>query len=229
MMRRICFVAAAGVVATSIALAQQPAKDTSQPAGQPKEGAGKMELPPGMTEADMQACMEAATPGEMHKHLMKAVGTWDGKNTMWMYPGAEAKHSECVAVITSMFDGRFIKTELSGEMPEMGPFNGFGITGFDNVAQEFQGTWVDNWGTGIMTGTGELADDGRSLTWNYTYNCPMTKAPKKLREVERYTGPNTMTFEMYSEGPDGNEFKMMEIKYTRRTDGSARTAAPTDR
>ena len=33
-------------------------------------------------------------------------------------------------------DGRFIKVEVEGEMPGMGPFHGFGIYGFDNVTQE---------------------------------------------------------------------------------------------
>ena len=26
-----------------------------------------------------------------------------------------------------------------------------------------------------MNGTGELSDDGKTMTWKYTFNCPITK------------------------------------------------------
>src|SRR5687768_3314565 len=89
-------------VAVSIALADTP---QSQP------GQAEFKLPPGWTEADMQACIEAGTPGEMHKRLAKAAGTWQGKSTMWMVPGADPINSECTATVTPIMDGRFTKCE----------------------------------------------------------------------------------------------------------------------
>lgn len=208
----------------SIALAQNtrdPGKTAPKPpATQPSKQAAPAhapELPPGMSAADMQACMEAGTPGPMHQHLLDAVGVWHGKSTMWMTPAAEPLKSECVSTITSAMDGRFTKCEMQGDMPGMGPFNGFGISGYDNVAKKFQASWIDNCGTGIMNGTGELSSDGKTLTWNYTYNCPITRKPAVMREVDRRTGKDTMTMEMYSTDPGtGKEFKMMEIAFTRK-------------
>jgi hypothetical protein len=102
-------------------------------------------------------------------------------------------------------------------MPGMGPFQGFGIYGFDNVSRKFQGTWVDNFGTGMMVGTGELSSDGNTLVWEYTYNCPIARKPVSLRGVERYTGKDTMTLEIHGADPkSGKKFKMMEINFTRR-------------
>jgi hypothetical protein len=49
-------------------------------------------------------------------------------------------------------DGRFIKLEMEGDMPGMGPFHGFGLYGYDNVSQKYQATWIDNCGRG-STGT----------------------------------------------------------------------------
>lgn len=201
------------VLAVVIATAQQP-KEPQPGAGGPPE----MKLPPGWTEADMQACMAAGTPGRRHEHLTRDVGVWQGKNTMWMGPGAEPVLSECTATIKSIMDGRFVRCEISGDMPGMGPFNGFGIYGFDNVTQQYVTAWIDNCGTGIMNGTGELSADGKTMTWELTYNCPITKKPAVMREVETITGPNTKTFEMY--GPDpktGKEYKMMTIEYTRKS------------
>ena len=76
-------------VAGAIAVAE-PAKET-KPAAADKAAArpAEVKLPPGWTEADLKAFMAAATPGEMHKRLAADAGTWQGKNTMWMAPGAD--------------------------------------------------------------------------------------------------------------------------------------------
>ena len=69
----------------------------------------------------------------------------------------------------------------------------------------------------VRTGTGELSPDGKTLTWKYTYTCPINKKPTLLREVETITGPNTKTLEMFGTEPkSGKEFKMMSIELTRK-------------
>jgi hypothetical protein len=230
--RTLVTVLAAGLLATSFATAQpQPAakepRPATPPASKPANPAaqpGKDQQPPaipGMTEEQMKACMEAATPGEQHAFLAKGVGTWDGKSTCYM-PGMPPTESSCVTVITPLFDNRFFKSETTGEMPGMGPFTGFGLSGYDNVGKEFQLTWVDNFGTGMMTGKGELSSDKKTMTWTCSYNCPLKGGPITARMIERFTGPNTMVMEMH--GPDpvsGKEAKMMEISYTRRAGATA--------
>jgi len=194
----------------SLAIADSP--DKSKPAGQPEK-----KLPPGWTEADMKACMDAGTPGKMHEFLAKNIGTWQGKITMWMGPDTEPMKTESTATYTAMLDGRFVKCEMAGVMPGMGPYNGFAIYGFDNVAQKFQGTWIDNCGTGMAIGTGELSSDGKKLTWSYSYTCPIAKKPATMREIETITSPTTKTLETWSTDPkSGKEFKMMVIEFTKK-------------
>src|SRR5215212_3971989 len=181
------------------------------------KGPAEMKLPPGWTEADMQACMMAGTPGKQHEMLAKDVGTWRGKNSMYMSPGAEPETCESTVTVTRIMDGKFTKGEVKGEMPGMGPFHGVGIYGFDNVSQKFVSTWIDNQGTGIMYATGELSPDGKTLTWKYNYNCPVTKKPVVMREVDTWTSPTTKTMEMF--GPDpktGQEHKMVRIEMTKK-------------
>ncbi len=189
-----------------------PAKDAKPAAGQPEHGM------PGMSEQqqkDMQMCMEAATPGPQHAHLAKGVGTWNGKCKMWMAPDSEAMTMDCTSTVTSLMDGRFFKVEVTGSMMGM-PFTGSGINGYDNVSQKFVSTWFDNFGTGMMTGTGEQSADGKVLTWKYNFNCPITKKPIVMRQVETQTGPNSFTLEMFGPEPhSGKEFKSMEISFTR--------------
>ena len=187
-----------------------------------------MKLPAGWTAEDMAACVAAGTPGEQHQQLAKNVGVWTGKNTMWMAPDSEPMKSECTATYTPILDGRFVKCEMAGEMPGMGPFNGGGLYGFDNVSQKYQCVWVDNCGTGMDIGTGDLSSDGKVLTWKFTYNCPITKKPTSMREIETVTGPNTKTLEIYGIDPKGGkEFKMMEIAFTRKPGSAPTAAAPT--
>src|SRR5258705_5475073 len=85
-------------VAGSIAIAA-PFKETkpaaeAKPAGQPE-----MKLPPGWTEADMQACVAAGTPGKMHDRLARDVGTWLGKCSTWMPGSTEPMKSDCTMTI----------------------------------------------------------------------------------------------------------------------------------
>jgi hypothetical protein len=176
-----------------------------------------MKLPPGWTEEDMQACILAGTPGEMHERLANDVGEWHGSVTMWMGPGGEPMTSECTTTVTPMMDGRYTKVEWEGDMPGMGPNHGFGIYGFDNVSQKFVSIWIDNHSTGIMRGDGNLSPDGKTLSWEFTHNCPVTKKPAVMREVETITGPGTKTLEMHATDPkSGEEYKMMSVELTKQ-------------
>lgn len=183
------------------------------------EGKPEMQLPPGWTEAEMHACVRAGTPGKMHKLLAKWSGTWHGRTTMWMAPDADPMTGDCIYTVTPIMEGRYLKGEMTGEMPGMGPYTGFGLTGFDNVSERFVSTWIDNHSTGMMNGIGELSADRKSIAWKYTVNCPVTGKPTVMREVETNTGPDTRTLEMFGTDPkSGKEYKMMHIEYTRQKD-----------
>ena len=198
-------------VVASLAMAE-PGKDGKAP------GMPEMKLPPGWTQEDMQACMAAGTPGKMQESLTKHAGVWKGKNTTWMAPGSEGQKWDSMSTIKSVMDGRFTTCEVAGDMPEMGPFKGFGIYGYDNVTKQFQATWIDNWGTTMMAGTGDLSADGNTLTWNYKYTCPITRKPTTMREVDTHTGPSTMTMDMFATDPkSGKEYKMMHVDFTKQS------------
>lgn len=198
-----------GAAAGSFALAQ-PAKEAT---GQPE-----MKLPPGWTPEDLQACMIAGTPGKMHEFLANGQGEWHGKTQMWMAPGMDPIVTECTFTVTPMWDNRFMRAEMTCDMPGMGTMHGLGYYGFDNISQEFVANWLASSSTGIMNGKGELSADGKTVTWTYTTNCPMTKKPTKVREIERITGENTKTLEMHGTDPkSGKEYKMMFIEFSRKS------------
>jgi hypothetical protein len=187
--------------------------------------APEFKLPEGWTAEDLQACMKAGTPGEMHKQLAAQAGEWTGKESMTMAPGATPMTTECASACTVLMDGRFLRCDFSANLPGMGPYKGLGIVGYDNVAKKFQGIWLDNHSTGMMIGAGELSSDGKKLTWKYAHTCPITNKPTIMREVETFTGPNSKTLEMFGVDPKtGKEFQMMRIDLTRKA-ASAQASA----
>ena len=206
------FVAAAGIAALVGSLAIADAAKETAPAGQPET-----KLPPGWTMDDLKACMAAGTPGKMQELLTKDAGEWTGKSTMWMGPEGPPMTSDCTSTVTPIMDGRYIKVEMKGDMPGMGTYHGGGIYGYDNVSKKFVSSWIDNHSTGIMQGEGELSDDGKSITWNSKFNCPLTKKPSVMKEVDTITGADTKKLEMWGDDPKtGKNYKMMSIELTRK-------------
>jgi hypothetical protein len=206
----LALVACQTTTSNEVAAGDHPQSDKSQ------GDMSQIKLPPGWTQADMQACMAAATPGPMQQKLARGVGHWSGKFTQWMAPNTDPMTTSCTATLTSVMDGRFVKNEFTCDMPNMGPFQGLGYYGYDNVAQKLVSTWLDSMATGIMNGDGTISSDGNTITWNYHMMCPITKKPEVMREVEKYTGDNSITLDMYGDDPkSGKEFHMMHIEMTR--------------
>jgi hypothetical protein len=193
--------------------AADPATKPAKPDAKPAEGAE-----PSMEEM-MAAWMAAATPGPNHEHLAKGVGVWDGKVKTWTDPSQPPSESTCVTTIESMLDGRFTSAKVKGEMKfgeHSMPFEGFGLYGFNNTTQKFESIWADNLGTLIMSSTGELSADKKTMTWTGSFIDPATKQKMTMREVDTTIDDNTARIEFYSAGPDGNEIKMMQIDSVRR-------------
>lgn len=197
-----------GLVAVAAAAYAADAKKTDAPA---------IQLPPGWTAEDMERCIKAGTPGEGQARLMKDVGTWAGKSTFWMAPGMDPVVGEVTAEYAPVMDGRYVRCEMSGNCPMMGPFQGLALFGFDNVSKKYVASMIDNHSTGIMQGEGELAKDGKTINWEYVANCPREQKPVTLRQVETATSPTTKTLEMFTMDPkSGDEFKMMSIEFTKK-------------
>lgn len=195
----------------------------AQPAKKADPASLKNLSPEEQMQVCMQACMEAATPGPEHAHLAKGVGTWNGKVTMYM-PGMDPIVNQCVTTVRPSVDGRFVQIDSKGDMGEMGPFEGHGICGYDNVAKTYQSVWYDCMGTGMAIGTGELSSDGMTMTWTLTFNCPVTKQPTQMKQIERVTGPDSMVLEMHAPNPITGEIsKVMDIEYTRDHSQAAAT------
>jgi len=163
---------------------------------------------------DMKAMMAAASPGATHKMLARSAGTWSAKVSMWMQPGAPPATSTATATNVMIMGGRYLRSTNKGTFMKM-PFEGIGITGYDNVKKQFVNSWIDNMGTGIMTMSGTYDEASKSITYTGSMADPMTGKDTPFREVWTFTDDNHQVMEMFYP-MEGKEFKAMEIKYTRQ-------------
>src|ERR1041385_4629053 len=167
-------------------------------------------------KAAMDAMMRAATPGDAHKKLNAMVGTFDAKIKMWMEPGAPPMESTGKAVNEWVLGGRYVQQRFDGTF--MGqPFSGIGYTGYDNVRHMYVGTWMDSMSTSMMTSSGGDPDPS-GKTWRFAAMSMDPVSGESVNFDERMTllDNDHQIFEMYGPSPDGANFKMMELSYTRK-------------
>jgi hypothetical protein len=165
-------------------------------------------------KAAWAAMEKAGTPGKQHEWLAKKAGTWTFTGKFWMNPSAPPTEASGTVERAAVLGGRVLAETVKSEM--MGQaFEGHGMTGYDNVKQEFWGTWNDSMSTGVMLSTGQCDDKG-NCTFKSTYTDPMTGETRETRMISREEGPDKEAMEAFDKGPDGKEFKSMELVYTRK-------------
>ena len=161
----------------------------------------------------MAAWQKTMSPGSHHKHLKNLVGEWHTKVSMWQEPGAEAMVTEGKATCEMIMNGRFVVQHMTGQMMGM-PFTGMGIVGYDNTTKMHTSVWFDNMGTQMMYTEGDCENHCKVET-HYASQMGPSGEPMKFKLRTNIIDKNKHIFEMYMIGEKGEEFKQMEIVYTR--------------
>lgn len=170
------------------------------------------------TKMDMQAAMDTyeklAIPGAPHRMLAAMSGRWNASIRSWMEPGGPVTESSGTSEQKMILGGRFLQQDFTSEV--MGsPFDGMGITGYDNHTRKYVSTWMDSMSTAIMYFEGTAGPDGKTIIQEASYDDPV-KGPMKWRSLTSIPNDDTVLFEMYVIDGKGKEEKMMEITYTRQ-------------
>jgi hypothetical protein len=183
------------------ALAQEQAKPEA------KAGANMQEM--------MKRWMDVATPGEGHKYLEQFIGKWDIVMRAWMEPGKPPMESKGTCDARWILDGRFVSEEMAGQMMGM-PYKSVYLVGFDNYKKRYVFSYADNMGTGIYTGEGKLDLSKQVLTtFGKMDDVALDERDKLVKYVTRIVSKDKYVFEIYDEAGNPNEFKALEITYTR--------------
>ena len=199
-MKRYLLIALTLLLAAGFASAQEKAKPekTAAPAVDPM----------------MEAWMKASTPGDAHKLMAKHVGEWDAEVKLWMDPAGEPMVSKGKGTNTLIFGGRFLESRFKGDF-QGEPFEGIGYMGYDNVQQKFVNFWIDSSSTWFMLSSGTADKEGKTWRSSGQVSDPMTGKMKPYREEAVFENADRIVSRAFDKGPDGKEFKSMEITYTR--------------
>jgi hypothetical protein len=166
-------------------------------------------------EAMMKLWEKYSTPSAHHKDFEKYVGKWNASMKMWMDPSAPPVESPGSAEYTLLLGGRWLMQNFKGTMMGM-PFEGLGLSGYDNFREEYVSTWMDNVSTAGIKITGKRNAETGELTMTGPMDEPMTgERDKTFKAVEKWLGPDSFVFAAYDNIPGKGEVKVMEITYTR--------------
>lgn len=198
-------IAVAGALALSIGRtdAQDKAKSEAKPAAE--------------TQEMMKKFMEFATPGESHKFLDQFVGKWDLVTRMW-WEGPDKPPNETKGSSESkwVLEGRFLLEESTGQMMGM-PYKSLNFMGFDNYKKKYILSYMDSMGTAMYTGEGKLDLSNKVMTmFGKMDDCIIGERDKPVKYVTRVISKDKHILEIYDEVGSPNEYKAVEIIYTRK-------------
>lgn len=170
------------------------------------------------SEKDWQA-VDAAGVTEAHKRFEPFVGTFSAEVQIWMESGQEPFRSTGVMTNTLELGGRFLAHNYQGD-PGPGPFEGFqgcGYWGYNTVSGKYEGFWIDSASTFMQTEAGEVDPSGR--VWNLVGEMvnPQDGTLLQKRSVITLEDRDHHRLEMFFTDRTGNEFRAMEVHYTRRS------------
>lgn len=155
--------------------------------------------------------------GEPHKMMASWNGNWDGEISMFHAPGAPPELAKGSTTNKMVLGGRYQVSTHTGNMMGM-PFEGMATLAYDNAKKVFISSWLDNMGTGMMVLQGPWDEATKSMTLKGKMVDPGMGdgTEMDIKEIFKVIDNDHQTMEMYGNGPDGKEMKMMEIKYTRK-------------
>lgn len=173
---------------------------------------------PAKMQEMMATWQKYSTPGAAHQVFAPMAGKWTFTSKAWMSADAKPEESSGSSTLKIILGGRFLQHETKGKA--MGqPYEGLGLTGYNNVTEKYETLWLDNMGTGMMVGSGATFDaSSNTLKDQGEYSCPFEKDKKRdYRSEWKIVDKNNMVFTLW--GPDmngGKEIKQMEMTFRRK-------------
>lgn len=167
-------------------------------------------------KAEMAEWMKLSAPSEHHKFLDAFVGTWKTTSKMWMGgPGSQTVESTGTSEFKWTLGNRFLMEEHHGAMMGV-PYDGIGMTGYDNFRNVYTTTWCSNQQTNMLTMTGTRNPETGVFTYFGQMDEPSLKlVGRTVKYANRPINPDKFLFEII-DLPRGDDFKVIEITYERQ-------------
>jgi hypothetical protein len=170
----------------------------------------------GLDAKMMEAWMKHATPGPAHKLLEPTIGSWTYTGQLWMEPGAPPTDMKGTGERKWILGGRFVQEEYKGTGLVPGqPFEGFGLSSYDNTKKKYVGVWADNMTTSFSLSEGTTDDGGKTFHFWREDLDPTTGKMTKGHDMIKIIDKDHHEMEMFKvEG--GKEIKVMRLEYSRK-------------
>jgi hypothetical protein len=163
----------------------------------------------------MELWQKMSTPGEAQKKLDAFVGSWNVKSTASTDPSKPPEVTDATSENRWVLGGRYVEQRYEGKL--MGqPFSGIGYTGYDNYKKKYVGTWMDSASTQVLFTTGSFDAAGKVLSMSGKQDDFTRGESVTVREKATLVSHDEMLFEMWGPGPDGKDYKVLELRYTRK-------------
>jgi hypothetical protein len=217
------------LIATGFSLGVVVALASTQAISQQPSDGRTPEMPkpsPEEMQAMMQAWEEAMKPGDPHKALMKAAGSWDTVTKLWMAgPDEPPTESKGTAEHKPILGGRFLQETVNWSFPmpdmqtgemKMMPIEGMGMFGYDNYQKMYVGCFADTMGTQLLTMRGTMSPDSKTLTMYGEMDEPMLGVRGRMvKYVTEMVSDDKHVFSVYDLAVD-DDYKVVEVEYTRK-------------
>lgn len=168
------------------------------------------------TNSNLNAYAEAGRANMNHFSFgHDVVGYWDAVTTMWSAPGAAPQTSTAKASFlpTPGMGGRFVSQTFESDTGEQ-KFFGNAWFGFNNTTERYEFVWIDNTTTNILFSYG-TRDESGAINFTGSFADPLSGQKRTTKSKFSWPEKGKMTFEMWSTGTDGTEFKSLEVNYTK--------------
>lgn len=170
-------------------------------------------MPSAAQSTEEEAWKAFMTPGAAHGYMAQFVGRWDIETRFWHAPGQAPEITRGRADYDMILGGRYLRSRYTGI--SMGQaFEGMGLEAFDNAKKEYVSVWVDSMSTGVVTATGQLQADGKTIVYLGTRTDPLTGNDIDTRSVWKQVDDNRWVFEMF-DLINGREVQIMVMTATR--------------
>lgn len=167
------------------------------------------------TPDEMQAMVEAATPGPVHAQLMKLAGDYTVSMKFFAQPGAEPLESTGTATLKPILGGRFLEEENSGESFGQ-PYSGQRIYGYNKGSKQYEAIWIYTGSTAFLVLNGTSDDDGKTVRYSGAFLGPNGK-PQDIHVTVKQTDDDHFVVRMMGSGP-ADLAPVVETTYTRKSE-----------
>ena len=160
-------------------------------------------------DPEMQAYIDAGTPGQNHRYLEALVGEWTGEWKIYMQPDQPPMVSQGTITREWVLGGRYLR-ETVDATSDMGRFSGAGYMGYNNIDGQYEFVWMDTMSTAISVETGTYNPQTKILTTRGSHRDPTTGRIMQGWGKLDLSNADRQPYLGYSTASDGSEYKCFE-------------------